>query len=118
MESDVFNVVFTDGYPESEDIKVGTLYVCKKLGLVTMMCPVGKCAENGVFSLFSVNIDTVPEKVISDRGVWHYEEHGGMVTLSPSIDMQTSVRGKPCDAHFFIRDNRIVWAGKPVCVLG
>lgn len=81
-------VEFVDCMPEKKEF--GVLYVSKRFNLVICMCPCG-CGTEAVMP-------------INNSNGWVYFESGGKVSLSPSVATNC-----PNKAHFFIRENRIVW---------
>ncbi len=68
----------------------GVLYISREFEIAIHLCPCG-CGEQSV------------TPIAPPRG-WTLTEHDGKVTLSPSI------LNRICGAHYFIRDNEIVWA--------
>ena len=82
-------VEFVDFMPS--DKEWGVLYVSLLFGLVICQCPDG-CGEEAI----------MPIKPHDPNG-WEYTEHDGLVTLSPSVLVQG------CNAHFYIRENKVIW---------
>lgn len=82
-------VEFVETMPAHKEF--GVLYVSMKFSLAICMCPCG-CGTEAVMPLKPKSWG------------WDYEEHDGKVTLSPSV--ATNCRNM---AHFFIRENKIVW---------
>ena len=82
-------VEFVDTMPS--DKEWGVLYVSVRFALAICLCPDG-CGEEAVMPLKP-----------KTHG-WDYEEHDGLVTLSPSI-----ANDCPYKAHFYIRENKIIW---------
>lgn len=72
------------------DKEYGVLYISLRFGLAICLCPDG-CGMEAVMP-------------INKPHGWNYEEHDGLVTLSPSI-----ANDCPYKAHFFIRENKIIW---------
>lgn len=68
----------------------GVLYVSEKYRLAIHLCCCG-CGEKVVTPLSPAE--------------WKLQLYGGMATLQPSIGNAT-----PCRSHYWIRDNRVVWA--------
>lgn len=76
-----------------EVLEQGVLYVSKKYETAIHLCACGSCGWKTV-----TPIDPI-------KG-WKYDEDAeGRVTLSPSIGNQQF----PCQSHYYIRDNKIVW---------
>lgn len=86
-------VEFVEYMPSPTELEYGVLYVSLMFGLVICLCPDG-CGEQVV----------CPIKPKDPEG-WTYSEENGKVTLSPSV-LETSCPNK---AHFFIRENKIIW---------
>ncbi len=66
----------------------GVLYVSDEFELCVHLCACG-CGRQSVTPFF--------------EGEWTLTREDGRFTLSPSILNRT------CGAHYFVRDNRIVW---------
>lgn len=81
-------VEFVEYMPENKEW--GVLYVSLRFRLAICLCPDG-CGFEAVMPFNKPN-------------GWNYEEHDGLVTLSPSV-----ANDCPNKAHFFIRENKIVW---------
>jgi Family of unknown function (DUF6527) len=69
----------------------GVVYVSEKYGTALHRCCCG-CGSEVVTPLSPVE--------------WQLRRTGDTITLSPSIGNWSS----PCQAHYFIRGNRVVWA--------
>lgn len=82
-------VEFVETMPEHKEY--GVLYVSRKHSLAICMCPDG-CGMEAVMPLKPKPYG------------WDYSENDGKVTLSPSV-----ANDCPNKAHFFIRDNKIIW---------
>ena len=82
-------VEFVEVMPENKEY--GVLYISKRFNLVICLCPDG-CGYEAVMPL--------KPKAYG----WDYKEQDGKVTLSPSV-----ANDCPNKAHFFIRDNKIIW---------
>lgn len=83
---------FVEAFPKP--LKEGVLYVSAKHGLAAHLCCCG-CKTKIVTKLSPVDwVLTTPKP--------------GVVTLHPSIGNWNH----PCQSHYFIRDNRVVWVGK------
>lgn len=76
-----------------DDVKEGVLYISIRYGTATHRCPSG-CGE----------IVVTPIKPTDWSLIWN----GESVSLYPSIGNWSL----PCKSHYWIRENRIVWAGK------
>lgn len=84
-------VEFVEYMPSPTEYEWGVLYISMLFGLAIFLCPCG-CGEPCV----------CPLKPNAPNG-WDFSEHNGKVTLSPSV-----LQGG-CNAHFFVRDNKIIW---------
>ena len=84
-------VEFVEYMPDPTEYEWGVLYVSMLFGLAICQCPCG-CGEPCVCPLKP-----------NDPNGWDFFERNGKVTLSPSILQDV------CNAHFFIRDNKIIW---------
>lgn len=82
-------VEFVEYMPTNK--KWGVLYISLRFKLAICLCPDG-CGCECVMPLKPKPYG------------WDYKEHDGLVTLSPSI-----ANDCPYKAHFFIRDNKIIW---------
>lgn len=76
-----------------DNIKEGVLYISIRYGTATHMCTSG-CGE----------IVVTPIKLTDWTLIWN----GETVSLYPSIGNWSL----PCRSHYWIRDNKIVWARK------
>ena len=76
-----------------DDIKEGVLYISIRYGTAMHRCPSG-CGE----------IVVTPIKPTDWTLIWN----GQSVSLSPSIGNWSL----PCKSHYWIRENKIVWAIK------
>ena len=76
-----------------EEVKEGVLYISTRYATATHRCPCG-CGE----------IVVTPIKPTDWTLIWN----GDLVSLEPSIG-NWSLR---CKSHYWIRENRIVWARK------
>ena len=74
-----------------DDVKEGVLYISIRYGTATHRCPSG-CGE----------IVVTPIKPTDWTLIWN----GVSVSLDPSIGNWSL----PCKSHYWIRENRIVWA--------
>ena len=74
-----------------EDVKENVLYISIRYGTATHRCPSG-CGE----------IVVTPIKPTDWTLIWN----GESVSLSPSIGNWSL----PCKSHYWIRENKIVWA--------
>ena len=74
-------------------LEKGMLYVCWKLKYVAFQCPCG-CGYDVALAYQGNEKETYQ---------WRFSEQDGKVTLSPSVAID------PCKAHFFIRNNKIIW---------
>lgn len=68
-------------------LEEGVLYISDEFETSAHLCPCG-CGDSTI----------VP---FGEHG-WHMTEKDGKITFSPSIL-------NPCGAHYFVRDNKIVW---------
>ena len=74
-----------------EDLLPGILYVCFDCNVVAHLCACG-CDEKVILPI--------------DPGFWSVKYDGETVSLSPSIgNFQI-----PCKSHYWIRENRVIWA--------
>lgn len=76
-----------------DNVKEGVLYISVHYGTATHMCPSG-CGE----------IVVTPIKPTDWTLIWN----GESVSLYPSIGNW----GLPCKSHYWIRENKVVWAPK------
>ena len=76
-----------------DDVKEGVLYISIRYGTATHRCPSG-CGE----------IVVTPIKPTDWTLIWN----GESVSLYPSIGNWSL----PCKSHYWIRENKIVWARK------
>lgn len=91
MKSQSITPIFVEFVPDK--VEAGKLYISEQYGTAIHTCCCG-CGEEVVTPLRP------------DR--WQLIKNGGLVSLSPSIGNWDYA----CQSHYFIRDNRIVWAGK------
>jgi len=78
--------------PPAEDMKPGILYISHEFSVAIHLCASG-CGKQVVTPIGK------PEG-------WHLTENNGVVSLAPSIgNWQIE-----CKSHYWIRDNKIVWA--------
>jgi len=82
---------FVDFIPE--DVKDGILYISIPYATATHKCPTG-CGE----------IVVTPIKPTDWTLIWN----GETVSLDPSVGNWSL----PCKSHYWIRENRIIWARK------
>ena len=86
-------VVFCDTIPEV--LEYGVLYVSEKFEIANHLCPCG-CG----------NEVPIPISVKEHCDLnWEYRRNGDKVTFSPSLLNKHC----PNKAHYFVRDNKIVW---------
>ena len=76
-----------------DDVKEGVLYISIRYGTATHRCPSG-CGE----------IVVTPIKPTDWTLIWN----GESVSLYPSIGNWSL----PCKSHYWIRENKVVWARK------
>lgn len=81
---------FLDFIPET--LEEGVLYISQRFGTATHKCCCG-CGKEVVTPLTPTD--------------WSLRTEGGTVTLHPSIGNWSY----PCQSHYFIRRNQVVWAG-------
>lgn len=94
-KSDIVKPVFVETIPaDLADLQAGTLYISMKYNTLVHRCPCG-CG-----GLSEVGLHPATRRLIYD---------GQSVSIEPSI----GVRTLPCRSHYWIRNNRIVWA-KPL----
>jgi hypothetical protein len=76
-----------------QELEDGVLYISKRFRTASHRC----CCGCGT-------------KIVTPLRETEYKvmERGGLVSLHPSIGNWNH----PCQSHYFIRDNRVVWAGK------
>lgn len=79
-----------DAIPQS--LEDGVLYVCERYGIATHKCCCG-CGEEVITPLNSAE--------------WSIVRQGARVSLFPSIGNWSF----PCRSHYWIKGNRVVWAG-------
>lgn len=91
--------VYVEYMPEV--IEEGKLYVSKKFGLTIHLCACG-C---GVKTPLPVKGEGIESDDIHQP--WIMTMNGDKITLSPSIG--NFIGENPYHAHYFIRDNKIVW---------
>lgn len=86
-------VVFCDNIPEA--LEYGVLYVSEKFETANHLCPCG-CG----------NEVPIPISVREHCDMnWEYRRNGDKATFSPSLLNKHC----PNKAHYFVRDNKIVW---------
>lgn len=86
-------VVFCDTIPS--ELEYGVLYVSEKFETANHLCPCG-CG----------NEVPIPISVREHCDMnWEYRRNGDKVTFSPSLLNKHC----PNKAHYFVRDNKIVW---------
>lgn len=86
-------VVFCDVIPEV--LEYGILYVSEKFETANHLCPCG-CG----------NEVPIPISVTEHCDLnWEYRRNGDKITFSPSLLNKHC----PNKAHYFVRDNKIVW---------
>lgn len=85
-------VEYVEYMPQAEDMKQGVLYVSKRFGTAIHLCACG-CGRQSVTPFGS------------STG-WQLTASGTKVTLAPSI-LNTDC---PNRAHYFIRNNKVIWA--------
>ncbi len=88
-----FEPVFVDFIPPLADLEQGRLYISMKYTTVVHLCASGCGAK--------VNLPLNPSK-------WSLKFDGESISMSPSIGNWDL----PCQSHYWIRNNRVVWAGK------
>lgn len=76
-----------------KDLESNTLYISKNFNIAAHLCPCG-CGNKIITPL--------------NRAQWEVITGNGKVSLSPSINNGSL----PCRFHYWIRNNRIVWANK------
>lgn len=88
---DKLRPVYVEQIPDLLD--PGLLYISMRFAICAHSCACG-CGK----------------KVFTPLGVkdWHLFYDGESITLSPSIGNYSF----PCQSHYFIRENRIVWVGE------
>ncbi len=74
--------------PDHENMESGKLYISNKFQLAIHLCACG-CKTETVMPF-------------NRQEGWAMEDNNGVITFSPSIL-------NPCKAHYFIRNNEIVW---------
>ena len=77
-------------------LEYGILYVCFECNVVAHLCACG-CGEKVILPL--------------DPDFWSIKYDGETVSLTPSIGNFQF----PCKSHYWIKENRIVWAESTVC---
>lgn len=81
------------------DVQDGILYFVpdswRGLNTVAFLCPCG-CGGFHMIPIYPGGSH------VPDFCAWEYTREGGKITLSPSL-----LNG--CGAHFFIRENKIIW---------
>lgn len=93
MKIEVIRHKFVDFIPDS--IEEGVLYISAPYATATHRCACG-CGEIVVTPIRSTH--------------WTFIWDGETVTMRPSIGNWSL----PCQSHYFIEENRIVWAGHTV----
>lgn len=91
MRTEVIQPRFMEFVPK--ELENGVLYVSKKFQVAAHLCCCG-CGTKIVTPLHPTEYKLV--------------ERGGAVSLSPSIGNWNH----PCQSHYWIRDNRVVWSYK------
>jgi len=86
-----FQIEFVESVPEI--LKEQTLYISIPFTTAIHLCPCG-CREE------------VVTKIAPHR--WHMTYDGETVSLYPSIGNWSL----PCESHYWIKKNSIIWAGK------
>ncbi len=84
--------VFTEFIPPEKELKRGKLYISMQYTTTVHLCASG-CGEKVVLPLS-------PAK-------WRLEFDGDSVSMSPSVGNWNLT----CRSHYWIRNNRVVWAG-------
>ncbi len=85
--------VFVDEIPKEKEH--GVLYISHEYGVAIHLCACG-CGSQAVTPIAEKNSG------------WHLVDNAGVVTLTPSIGNWKGER--TYHAHYFIRENKIVWA--------
>lgn len=91
MKTDVFELEFIDSIPR--ELKPATLYISMKYATTIHLCASG-CGNKVVLPLSPAE--------------WKLYFDGESVSLSPSVGNWEY----PCQAHYWIRKNRVEWAGR------
>ena len=86
-------IEFVDFIPE--ELKYGVLYISKKFMTSQHLCPCG-CKNHTV----------IPFAFKKEKYRWEMTDNNGVITFDPSLLNS----GFPCKSHYFIRDNKIIWA--------
>ncbi len=76
-----------------DQLKFGVLYVCFDCNVVVHLCPCG-CGEKVVLPIAP--------------SCWSVQYDGESISLNPSIGNFQY----PCKSHYWIRNNKVVWAGR------
>lgn len=99
MRINEFTEVIDTNDLDRDGVKEGTLYFVKDgwrgLGTVAFLCPCG-C---GGFHMIPVYLKGEQKP---DFCAWEIVREGDKITLGPSL-----LNG--CKAHFFLRENKVVW---------
>lgn len=91
MKQTIFKPEFVEFMPKI--IEEGVLYISLQYSTIVHKCACG-CGEKVVTTISPTD--------------WHITWDGESVTMYPSIGSWSL----PCQSHYFIRENRIIWAGK------
>lgn len=87
----IFEVRYVEYIPTSEKMEHGVMYVSRMFQTAVHLCACG-CGCQSVTPFGSIH-------------GWEFKSKGTKVSLSPSI-LNTNC---PNRAHYFVRDNKIVW---------
>ncbi len=90
MKSHSVRPMYVEFIPKT--LEYGVLYISKKFRTASHLC----CCGCGT-------------KIVTPLRETEYAlaEHAGLVSLTPSIGNWND----PCQSHYWIKDNRVVWAG-------
>lgn len=88
---DILKPIYVQYVPAADSVKEGELYISHEFQTAVHKCCCG-CGEEVVTPL--------------NPAQWHLAKKGGKVSLCPSIGNWNY----QCQSHYFIRDNRILWA--------
>lgn len=88
---DILKPVYVQYIPPADSIKAGELYISLEFQTTVHKC----CCGCGLEVVTPLN-----------HAQWKISNRNGKVSIYPSIGNWSY----PCQSHYFIRDNRVVWA--------
>ena len=90
-KTETFTVKEVKHTPKFSEFKPGVIYVSSEFETVSFLCPCGCGGESNI--------------PVDSKGWGIVFNAPGVLTLTPSI-----LKMGGCKSHYFIRDNKVVWA--------